>query len=113
MLPDADGNTILHLLALGVIRDAEYDFVKQVIQKYNMRLTRNLENRTPLGIIRSYSQKGGPIRGQPNFKRKLLEFLEIFIAQDPSFQDADQNQDIHDAVIKGNSETVRRMLGSF
>jgi ankyrin repeat protein len=89
LLPDADGNTILHLLALGVIRDAEYDFVKQVIQKYNMRLTRNLENRTPLGIIRSYSQKGGPTRGQPNFKRKLLEFLETFIAQDPSFQDAD------------------------
>lgn len=28
MLPDGDGNTILHLLALGVIRDAEYDFVK-------------------------------------------------------------------------------------
>jgi hypothetical protein len=28
MLPDAEGNTILHLLALGVIRDAEYDFVK-------------------------------------------------------------------------------------
>jgi ankyrin repeat protein len=45
----------LHLLALGVIRDAEYDFVKQVIQKYSMRLTRNLDNRTPLGIIRSYS----------------------------------------------------------
>lgn len=55
MLPDDDGNTILHLLALGVIRDAEYDFVKQIIQKYNMRLTRNLENRTPLSIIRSYS----------------------------------------------------------
>jgi ankyrin repeat protein len=80
---------------------------------YNMRLTRNLDNRTPLSIIRSYSQKGGPIRGQPNFKRKLLEFLESIIAQDPSFQDTDQDQDIHEAVIKGNSETVRRMLSSF
>jgi hypothetical protein len=28
MLPDSEGNTLLHLLTLGVIRDAEYDFVK-------------------------------------------------------------------------------------
>ena len=54
MLPDSDGNTLLHHLTLGIIRDAEYDFVMQVIQKYNMRLTRNIDNRTPLGIIRSY-----------------------------------------------------------
>jgi ankyrin repeat protein len=31
MMPDKDGNTILHLLTMGVIRDAEYDFVKSVI----------------------------------------------------------------------------------
>ena len=31
MQPDNDGNTILHIMSLGVIRDAEYDFVKQVI----------------------------------------------------------------------------------
>lgn len=31
MLPDSEGNTLLHLLTLGVIRDAEYDFVKQII----------------------------------------------------------------------------------
>jgi hypothetical protein len=54
-----------------------------------MRLTRNQDNRTPLGIIRSYQQKGGTLRGQPNFKRKLLEFFEGLIAQDPSFQDCD------------------------
>jgi hypothetical protein len=28
MQPDNDGNTFLHLLAMGVISDAEYDFVK-------------------------------------------------------------------------------------
>jgi ankyrin repeat protein len=28
MLSDNNGNTILHLMALGVIRDAEYDFIK-------------------------------------------------------------------------------------
>lgn len=47
MFPDNEGNTVLHLLTLGVIRDAEYDFIKQIIQKYDMRLTRNNENRCP------------------------------------------------------------------
>ena len=71
MQPDNDGNTILHIMSLGVIRDAEYDFVKQVIQKYNMRLTRNNENRTALTILRGYSTKAPALRGQPNFKKKL------------------------------------------
>ena len=31
MMPDSEGNTFLHSLALGVIRDAEYDFVKHQI----------------------------------------------------------------------------------
>jgi ankyrin repeat protein len=31
MQPDTDGNTILHIMALGVIRDAEFDFIKQSI----------------------------------------------------------------------------------
>ncbi len=34
MLTDSQGNTILHLMALGVIRDAEYDFVKGIVEKY-------------------------------------------------------------------------------
>ena len=28
MFPDNDGNTILHIMALGTIGDAEYDFIK-------------------------------------------------------------------------------------
>lgn len=28
MLPDCNGNNILHVMALGQIRDAEYDFIK-------------------------------------------------------------------------------------
>lgn len=75
MIPDSDGNTILHLIALGVIRDAEYDFVKTAIIKYGLRLTRNADNRTPLTIIRSYSSQPAP-RGQPNFRKKLWEYFE-------------------------------------
>lgn len=31
MTPDKVGNTILHMLALGVIRDIEYDFAKILV----------------------------------------------------------------------------------
>jgi len=28
MMPDAEGNTFLHIMALGVIKDTEYDFIR-------------------------------------------------------------------------------------
>lgn len=52
MLPDKVGNTILHIMAYGAIRDIEYDFIKEIIERYKMRLTRNQDNKTPLNIIR-------------------------------------------------------------
>ena len=55
LTPDNDGNTFLHLMAMGTIKDAEYDFVKNAIAKYNLRLTRNKDNRTALNIIKAYS----------------------------------------------------------
>lgn len=55
MMPDADGNTFLHLMAMGTIKDSEYDFIKKAVIKYNLRLTRNNEGRTALNIIRAYS----------------------------------------------------------
>jgi hypothetical protein len=98
---------------LGVIRDAEYDFVKQVIQKYSMRLTRNNENRTPLSIIRSYSQKAPALRGQPNFKNILREYFESEIAEDEAFQDSDYNQKVHTLAINGSLEEFRSYMESI
>jgi ankyrin repeat protein len=110
MLSDSDGNTILHLMALGVIRDAEYDFIKQIIEKYSMRLTRNRENKTPLNIIRSNSGKPIALRGQPNYKKKLWEYFELKIKDDPSFQDSEKNESIHEAVIRGDLDEVKKVL---
>lgn len=76
MMPDKVGNTILHIMAYGTIRDIEYDFIKEIIEKYNIRLTRNKDQKTPLNIIRSYSSKPVNLRGQPNFKKKILEYFE-------------------------------------
>lgn len=63
MLSDTNGNTILHLMALGIIKDAEYDFIKAIIEKYGMRLTRNAENKTPLNILRTTQAKPMSLRG--------------------------------------------------
>jgi len=52
LLPDGNGNTFIHSLALGTMADKEYDFVKKNILKYGLRLTRNKENRTALNIIK-------------------------------------------------------------
>ena len=69
---------------MGVISDAEYDFVKFCIQKFNMRLSRNLEKRSPLSVLKSYNSKSGIVRGQPNFKKKLIELLENLVLENPS-----------------------------
>ena len=52
MMPDADGNTFLHIMATGVIKDSEYDFIKQMVLRHGLRLTCNKEGKTPLALIR-------------------------------------------------------------
>ena len=63
MMPDADGNTVLHIMALGTIKDKEYDFIKMLTVRHNLRLTRNKEDRTPIHIIRANSAQGVLLRG--------------------------------------------------
>lgn len=87
MMPDGDGNTFLHLMALGTIKDSEYDFIKQSVIRYGLRLSRNNEGRTALNIIRAYSAQGPSMRGQPNFKKKIWEFFESCILNDSNFID--------------------------
>ena len=113
MQTDLEGNTILHILTLGVITDAEYDFVKFCLQKYGMRLSRNLDKRSPIGILKSYATGSGVVRGQPNFKKKLVELLERIVKEDPQIQDADGDQEIHKAVVEGQIEGVKRIVESF
>jgi hypothetical protein len=87
LIPDADGNTWIHNLALGTITDKEYDFIKTNILKYGLRLTRNKENRTALNTIKSFSGQALGQRGQPNFKRKIWDWFESKIEQDHTFID--------------------------
>jgi hypothetical protein len=63
MMPDDDGNTFLHIMAMGTIKDWEYDFIKMMVVRHGLRLTRNKENRTALNIIRANSAQGERLRG--------------------------------------------------
>ena len=63
MMPDDDGNTFLHIMAMGTIKDREYDFIKMMVVRHGLRLTRNKENRTALNIIRANSAQGVLLRG--------------------------------------------------
>ena len=110
MLSDTQGNTMLHLMAMGTIRDAEYDFIKALVEKYPVRLTRNQDNKTPLNIIKQTQAKPMTLRGQPNYKKKLWEYFEEKLSKDPSFQDSDKNEDIHEAVIRGSLDEVIDVL---
>ena len=72
MLPDKDGNTFLHLLCQGVVKDLEYDFAKLALQSFNIKLTRNNRGKNPLDILRGMQgAAAGFVRGQPNYKRRL------------------------------------------
>ena len=110
MAPDGEGNTCLHLLCEGAVRDVEYDFIKELVEKYDMRLSRNHEGKTPLNVIRAYPKKPMNSRGQLNFRRKVWEYFESVLKQDQEFEDATTNEPIHLAVIDGNIGELRNLV---
>jgi len=85
MMPDSDGNTVLHIMALGVIKEKDFDFIKYCVLKYNLRLSLNRENRSPLSIIKKFSARAIGLRGQLNVKRKVWEWFQQRIEMDPTF----------------------------
>ncbi len=89
MMPDADGNTFLHIMALGVIKDTEYDFIKQMVIRHGLRLTCNKEGKTALNLMKTNAgQSSVALRGQPNFKRRIATFLEERLLENPTFLDS-------------------------
>lgn len=97
-------------MALGVIKDSEYDFIKRAVLRHGLRLTRNKENRTALNIIKAHSAQGASLRGQPNFKRKIWEFFETKICEGASFMDAQEDLPIHKAIKDDELNQVRNLI---
>lgn len=105
MLPDKDGNTFLHLMCQGVVKDIEYDFAKLALQSFNIKLTRNNRGKTPLDILRGMQgAAAGFVRGQPNYKRRLQDYLDRMTQRDPSFVDHESNSDFHNSIIRNQPE---------
>ena len=98
MIPDQDGNTFLHLLCKGTIKDIEYDFAKMACTQFQIRLTRNSEGKNPIQLLKENETKVP--RGQPNYKRSLTEFLQSQVQQDPAFEDFDGNSALHLSIIR-------------
>jgi hypothetical protein len=110
LVPDADGNSFLHIMALGVIKDTEYDFIRNMVSKQKLRLTRNKEGRTCLNLFKSDPSQAVSLRGQPNYKRKLVAWFEQRQKDITSFIDSDKNLDIHQACIDDNISAFRSCI---
>ena len=100
-LPDDQGNTVLHMLCEGAVRETEWDFIKDCIEKYGMRLTRNKEHKTPFNLIRGYPKKTITARQGLNYRRKTWDYFEERVKEFPDVEDADKNHEIHLAIIRG------------
>lgn len=46
----------------------------------------------------------GVARGQPNYKRRLQDYLEAMLAKDVTFEDHENNNLLHEAIIRGDFE---------
>ena len=97
-------------MALGTIKDIEYDFIRNAVVKHRLRLTRNKENRTALNTIKAFSGQSAGLRGQPNFKRKIWEFFELRMTQDPTFMDVEEDTEVMNLIRADNLEGLKTLI---
>lgn len=109
-LPDKQGNTILHYLCEGAVRESEFQFIKDLIEIYNLRLTRNNEHYTPYDLIRAYPKKEMPFRNTPNLRRQVWDYLDEKIKDNPDIIDPENYEDIHLAIIRGETSEVEKLI---
>jgi hypothetical protein len=87
MLPDREGNTLVHLICQKQVKEKDYNFLRHVMPKYGMRLSRNHEQKTPLNLVKKFGGREVDLQGKPNYSRKLWEWFEMVIDRDPNMQD--------------------------
>jgi len=52
----------------------------------------------------------GVARGQPNYKRRLQDYLEAMLAKDATFEDHENNNDLHEAIIRGDFDQFKEIV---
>jgi len=75
-IPDGDGNTILHYMCEGHVRDFELDLMKWLIESKGMRFIRNNDHQTPVTLIKAYPQKKVNYRGSVNMRKQTAEYFD-------------------------------------
>ena len=93
------------------LKDSEFQFIKDLIEVYNLRLTRNNEHQTPYDLIRSYPKKAMPFRGVPNLRRDVWDYFETKIKENADLLDSESNEKIHFACIRGELGEVEELVG--
>ena len=109
-IPDSDGNNLLHHLCEGSVKDTEFQFIKDLIEIYELRLTRNNEHATPFDLIRSYPKKSMPVRNAPNLRREVWDYFEGKINENPDLIDPENYDEIHLCIIRGEMTEVEKIL---
>lgn len=111
-VPDREGNTVLHYLCEGAVKDSELQFVKDLVELFNLRLTRNNEHQTPYDLIRAYPKKAMPFRGVPNLRRDVWDYFESKIKENADLLDSETNDKVHFACIRGELADVEDLVAA-
>ena len=51
----------------------------------------------------------GNVRGQPNYKRRLQDYLENLLKNDPAVEDHENNSELHLAIIRDDREAFEKL----
>ena len=66
---DFCGNTILHIIAMGSVSEAQFEFAKTFVNTFGeeARLIRNKDGDTALDMLRGYQKKGAILRSNKSY----------------------------------------------
>lgn len=111
-IPDNDGNTILHYLCEGAVREFELDLMKWLIESKGMRFMRNNDHNTPFTLIKAYPTKRMPAWGSANLWKQTGDYFEQLLLSNPGIEDPENNHEIHLLIIRGQEDQISSLLDS-
>lgn len=92
------------------MRESEFQFIKDLIEIYNLRLTKNNEHYTPYDLIRAYPKKDMPFRNTPNLRRQVWDYFDEKMTENSDLIDPENYSDIHLAIIRGEFNEVDKLI---
>ena len=101
MLLDRDGNTILHYLCMGGVKESEFELIKWLVETQKIRFIRNNDHDSPFDLIRGYPKKKLHFKNAKNYRKEVSDYFEQVLNEDPTLEDVSENLAIHLAVIRG------------